>query len=267
MNKKEFQEIIWQHYYENKRDMPWRENTDPYYVLVSEVMLQQTQVERVKPKFETFIQKFPDISSLANAKLSDVLKLWSGLGYNRRAKFLWQAADKIEKYFSGEIPQKFEDLTTLPGVGENTAGAILAYAFNQPVVFIETNVRTVYFHHFFADSAETVSDVELRELVEATLDKENPREWYYAVMDYGAFLKKGHGGRLSQSRHYKKQAPLKGSLREMRGKILKALVDGGLSSSELRQKVLADERFEPALKSLEQEGLIVVEGDQASLAS
>lgn len=267
MNKQEFQEIVWQHYRENKRDMPWRDNTDPYYVLVSEIMLQQTQVDRVKPKFAAFTAQFPDISSLASAKLSDVLKLWSGLGYNRRAKFLWQAAQKIEKDFNSKMPETLEALITLPGVGKNTAGAILVYAFNQPVVFIETNIRTVYFHHFFADSAETVSDSELSELVEATLDKENPREWYYALMDYGTFLKREYGGRLSQSRYYKKQTPLKGSLREMRGKILKALLDGSLTDGELRQRVLADERFIPALKSLEQEGLIAVEGSKVSLAN
>ncbi|MCA9338877.1 A/G-specific adenine glycosylase [Candidatus Saccharibacteria bacterium] len=267
MSTQEFQEIVWQHYHENRRDMPWRDNIDPYYILVSEIMLQQTQVDRVKPKFAAFIAQFPDILSLANTKLYDVLRLWSGLGYNRRAKFLWQAAQKIEADFNGKMPATLEELIALPGVGKNTAGAILAYAFNQPVVFIETNIRTVYFHHFFADSAETVNDVELSELVEATLDKENPREWYWALMDYGVFLKRQYGGRLSQSRHYKKQTPLKGSLREMRGNILKALVGGGLSNNELRQKVLADERFEPALKSLEQEGLITIEGNKVSLAS
>ncbi len=262
---KEFQETVWQHYQHNKRDMPWRENTEPYYVLVSEIMLQQTQVERVKPKFEAFIQKFPDMSSLASAKLSDVLKLWNGLGYNRRAKFLLRAVQKVEKDFDGEVPKVLEELITLPGVGKNTAGAILAYSFNQPVVFIETNIRTVYFHHFFADSAETVSDGKLSELIEATMDKENPREWYYALMDYGTFLKKQYGGRLSQSRHYKKQTPLKGSLREMRGKILKALIDGSLSENELRQMVVADNRFKPALKSLQKENMIFVCKDRISL--
>lgn len=267
MSTQEFQEIVWQHYHENRRDMPWRDNTDPYYILVSEIMLQQTQVDRVKPKFEAFIAQFPNVQALSNAKLSDVLKLWSGLGYNRRAKFLWQAAQKIEKDFNGKMPGTLEELISLPGVGKNTAGAILAYAFNQPVVFIETNIRTVYFHHFFADSAETISDGELSELVEATLDKDNPREWYWALMDYGVFLKRQYGGRLSQSRHYKKQTPLKGSLREMRGKILKALLGGSLTDGELRQRVLADERFIPALKSLEQEGMIVVEDNQVSLVS
>ncbi len=265
MSTQEFQELVWQFYRDNKRNMPWRENINPYYVLVSEIMLQQTQVDRVKPKFEAFMAQFPNLQALSNAKLSDVLKLWSGLGYNRRAKFLWQAAQKIEKDFNGKMPATIEDLTLLPGVGKNTAGAILAYAFSQPVVFIETNIRTVYFHHFFADSVETVSDAELSELVEITLDKERPREWYYALMDYGTFLKKQHGGRLSQSKHYKKQPPLKGSLREMRGKILKILMDGSLSENELRQKVLADERFIPALKSLEQEGLITIEGSKVSL--
>lgn len=266
MNKQEFQETVWWHYQQNKRDMPWRENTNPYYVLVSEIMLQQTQVDRVKPKFEAFIAQFPSVQALSNAKLSDVLKLWSGLGYNRRAKFLWQAAQKIKKDFSGEIPKTFEELIILPGVGKNTAGAILVYSFNQPVIFIETNIRTVYFHYFFADSAETVSDVELSELIGTTMDKENPREWYWALMDYGTFLKKQYGGRLSQSKHYKKQTPLKGSLREMRGKILKALIDEKLTENELREKVAADERFKLALKSLEKESIVTINKNYISLA-
>jgi len=246
--------------------MPWRANTNPYYILVSEIMLQQTQVDRVRPKFETFIKAFPDISSLANAKLSDVLILWSGLGYNRRAKFLWQAAQKITKDFESIIPRTQEELISLPGVGKNTAGAILAYSFNQPVIFIETNIRTVYFYHFFADSAEVVSDSELSEIVAATLDTENPREWYWALMDYGAYLKKLDGGRLSQSKHYKKQPALKGSLRETRGRILKALIDGKLTEKQLMKKVEADERFIPAIEGLQQEGLIRKNKQHYSLA-
>ena len=262
MKTQEFQEIVWEYYRLNKRDMPWRDNTEPYYILVSEIMLQQTQVDRVKPKFEMFINAFPDVSSLANAKLSEVLKLWIGLGYNRRAKFLWQAAQKIEHDFDGSIPKSLEELVSLPGIGQNTAGAILAYSYNQPVIFIETNIRTVYFHHFFANSIETVSDGELRELVEITLDTENPREWYWALMDYGAHLKKLHGGRLSQSKHYKKQSALKGSLREMRGRVLKALIDGKLTKKQLIKEVMADERFALAMESLQKEELVKKDKDR-----
>jgi A/G-specific adenine glycosylase len=147
----DFQEIIWEKAHELYREMPWRDNTDPYFVLVSELMLQQTQVDRVILKFELFMTTFPTIKDLANASLAEVLTTWSGLGYNRRAKFLHEAAQKVVADFNGAIPDNYDALVTLPGIGPNTAGAILAYSFNQPVVFIETNVRTVYFHHFFED--------------------------------------------------------------------------------------------------------------------
>lgn len=255
MNTTEFQEVVWEKGRELYRDMPWRQDTRPYYVLVSEIMLQQTQVERVKIKFAEFIAAFPDISSLARAPLSEVLQLWSGLGYNRRAKFLHEAAKKIEHDFGGKFPQTLDELVSLPGVGVNTAGAILTYSFNQPMAFIETNVRTVYFHHFFEDSSD-VTDRELRELVEQTHDKEHAREWYWAIMDYGSYLKRQGAGRNDKSRHYKKQSVLKGSVREVRGQILKELTASDEGLAELRLTLKADARFEPALNGLLRDGLV-----------
>jgi len=251
----DFRESIWQKARELYRDMPWRDNTDAYYVLVSELMLQQTQVDRVIPKFELFLSTFPTIKNLAQASLAEVLTVWSGLGYNRRAKFLHEAAKRVVVDFQGIIPDTYEALVSLPGIGPNTAGAILAYSFNQPVVFVETNIRTVYFHHFF-DDQPLVSDKELREIIEQTLDKEHPREWYWAMMDYGSYLKKQGVGRNDKSSHYKKQAPLKGSLREVRGLILKALSSSDYLLSELRQQVPIDERFDTALQALIGEGLV-----------
>ncbi len=251
----EFQEIIWQKGRELFRDMPWRQDTQPYFVMVSEIMLQQTQVERVIPKFNAFIERFPTIADLANASLGDVLLMWSGLGYNRRAKFLHEAAKKIVNEFHGVFPETEKELITLPGIGVNTAGAILAYSFNKPSLFIETNIRTVYFYHFFTEQAE-VSDMELREIVEATVDNEHPREWYWALMDYGSYLKRQGIGQNNKSKHYKKQSPLKGSVREVRGQILKLLTAADYEERELRIELGADERFEPALTSLEKDGLI-----------
>lgn len=255
MDTQEFREVVWQKADELFRPMPWRDDTRPYYVLVSEIMLQQTQVDRVVPKFEAFIAAFPDVAALANASLADVLKLWSGLGYNRRAKFLHEAARKITQDFEGEFPTTREDLISLPGVGENTAGALLAYSFNRPSIFIETNVRTVYFHHFFEDASE-VSDRELRAVVEQTVDKEHPREWYWGLMDYGSFLKRQGAGRIDKSRHYKKQSALKGSVREVRGQILKQLAVGELTIADLRAAVRADDRFNGALEGLRRDGLV-----------
>src|SRR6266550_351214 len=147
----QFHEAVWDYYREHKRIMAWRVHPTPYSVLVSELMLQQTQVNRVLPKFQEFMLRFPTVISLADAPLAEVLRVWSGLGYNRRAKFLHAAAQVVVEKYGGVIPATFTELVTLPGVGKNTAGAVLAYAYNQPVVFIETNIRSVFFHHFFAD--------------------------------------------------------------------------------------------------------------------
>lgn len=261
-----FQEAVWTHGKELYRDMPWRQNTDPYWVLVSEIMLQQTQVDRVVPKFQAFIERFASIADLAAAPLADVLQLWSGLGYNRRAKFLHEAAKMICTDFKGVFPHTQIDLVRLPGVGVNTAGAIMAYSFNEAVVYIETNVRTVYFHHFFADD-EAVSDTAIREYAEQTMDTEHPREWYWAVMDYGSFLKRQGAGANSRSRHYKKQSPLKGSVREVRGQILKELTTTGAGSlAALGVRYVDDERLPRALEGLQSDKLIIIEGDTVQLA-
>lgn len=255
MTEQEFYDLIWTKGRELYRSMPWRDDTRPYYVLVSELMLQQTQVDRVIPKFNEFITHFPDEKSLAEASLADVLTMWSGLGYNRRAKFLHESAKKIMMDFNGSFPQTHADILSLPGVGPGTAGAIMTYAFNQPKVFVETNVRTVYFYHFF-DDGNKVSDAQLLPIVERTLDTEHPREFYWALMDYGAWLKKNGAGRISQSKHYKKQPPLKGSVREVRGQIIKQLASGDVPRIDLQKEYAGDERFAVALNGLLGDGLI-----------
>jgi A/G-specific adenine glycosylase len=264
VNALEFNEEIWDKARKLYRTMPWRENTTPYYVLVSELMLQQTQVDRVIPKFELFMATFPTITELAKAPLSQVLTVWSGLGYNRRAKFLHEAAKKVVSDFRGVIPDTHEALVGLPGIGPNTAGAILAYSFNKPVVFIETNVRTVFFHYFFEDQS-LVTDKELKELVEHTVDTEHPREWYWALMDYGSYLKKQGAGRIDKSSHYKKQTPLKGSIREVRGMILKALAKREYMIDELRAELPEDERYNASVKALMKEGFVKQDGQRLYL--
>ncbi len=255
MNTIDFQALVWQRGSELYRTMPWRDNTDPYYVLVSELMLQQTQVERVIPKFNAFIGRFPDVYALASASLADVLIVWNGLGYNRRAKYLHLAAKKIVTDFGGLVPSTQAELVSLPGVGPNTAAAVLVYSFNQPVVFVETNIRSVYFHHFFKDTT-SVDDRALREVVRATLDTARPRQWYWALMDYGSDLKRGGFGRITKSLHYKKQAPFKGSIREVRGQIIRLLTRGDTAESELRIEFEADDRFVTALEDLIRDGLV-----------
>lgn len=254
----DFKEVVWDYYHASARVMPWRQTHDPYAILVSELMLQQTQVSRVIPKFEAFLQAFPDVKTLAEAPLAKVLQLWSGLGYNRRAKYLWQAAKFTVEKCGGEVPDDYATLLQLPGVGLNTAGAIMAYAYNQPSIFIETNIRSVYFHHFFANQSQAVDDKLLRQLVDQTLDRENPREWYWALMDYGTHLKAQTGGYLSTSRHYVRQSTFQGSHRQMRGAIIKALSQQSYQPATLKAFLAAsdDPRFEPALADLVAEQLV-----------
>ena len=166
----------------------------------------------------------------------------------------------IVKDFNGEFPESEAEMLRLPGVGKNTAGAILAYAFNRPAVYVETNVRTVYIHHFFADNF-AVDDKEIIELVEATIDHENPRAFYQNLMDYGSWLKAQGVRNISQSRHYKKQSPLKGSVREVRGQIIRLLGKSDMTKLQLAGEVQADERFEPALSGLQRDGLVASTGD------
>ena len=239
------------------REMPWRIDRSPYYILVSEIMLQQTQVSRVVPKFKQFVTQFPDFTSLAEAHLGDVLSAWSGLGYNRRAKYLHQAAREVEARYDGVLPNTEKDLVTLSGIGTATAGAIMAYAYNMPSIFIETNIRTVYLHHFFYGH-ESVSDAEITALVERTIDTSEPRHFYWALMDYGTHLKAEKKGSITASKQYKKQSPLKGSIREVRGKILKILAHESLTKSQLTAAIreCGDDRVRRALDGLLQDGLV-----------
>ena len=256
MDKTTFQELVWAKGRQLYRDMPWRHTDDPYKIMVSELMLQQTQVDRVIPKYLDFVDRFPTVASLAAAPLADVLSCWSGLGYNRRAKFLHNSAIKIVHDFDGIVPSTHQELMSLPGIGANTAAAILAYAFRQPVAFVETNIRTVYFQHYFSD-ADTVTDAQLQEVVADTIDNEHPREWFWALMDYGSYLKRQGAGQLTKSAHYKRQSALKGSVREVRGMIIRALATADMNVEDLKSHITADERFDGALEALIQEGFVM----------
>ncbi|MBC7764269.1 A/G-specific adenine glycosylase [Microbacteriaceae bacterium] len=253
MTDAEFKEEVWARAHDLYRPMPWREDPSFYHVLVSELMLQQTQVDRVRTKFAEFMRVFPSLESLAKASLSEVLVVWQGLGYNRRAKYLHEAAKHI--VLQG-TPHTRDELVLLPGVGNNTAGALMNYVYEVPTAYVETNIRTVYFHHFFTDSQD-ISDKELLDIVERTIDHESPREWFYALMDYGTYLKKMGSGRLDVSKHYKKQSKLKGSVREIRGEIIRILAKGPLSKIALVERVAIDERFDKAFDGLVKDGLIV----------
>jgi A/G-specific adenine glycosylase len=262
-----FQDLVLSRYRSSGRKFPWRETTDPYAILVSEIMLQQTQVGRVAEKFLQFMTAFPDFSTLARAPLAEVLIQWQGMGYNRRAIALQKCARNVMDEFHGELPDDPEILATFPGIGKATASSICAFAFNRPVIFIETNIRRVFIHYFFSDS-EIVDDTAIRPLVEAALYRENPREWYNALMDYGTELKKAVPNPNRRSVHYTRQSAFEGSDRKIRGEILRQL----LSGKKLTEKALAShiqedpERTKRILAALENEGFITRTGRSFSIA-
>lgn len=254
---KKFQRTVWNYYHQHKRDFAWRQTTDPYCIMVSEVMLQQTQTHRVVGKYEHFVQTFSTVHALAAAPLRNVLLCWQGLGYNRRALALHRSAQIIIREFDGIIPQQPEILITLPGIGANTAASICAFAFNQPTVFIETNIRSVFIYFFFQGRAD-VKDQEIYPLVEQSLDKNDPRQWYYALMDYGVMLKKQLPNPSRRSAHYTKQSVFEGSDRQVRGLVLKFLTQsGGLSTRDIAQRIDREHsRVQRVVQELTQEGFV-----------
>jgi A/G-specific adenine glycosylase len=263
----EFREMVLSYYKKHGRDMAWRNTTDPYWILVSEIMLQQTQVERVRIKFPEFIDAFPDFAALAAAPLDKVLFVWQGMGYNRRAIALQRCAIRVMNEYGGFLPSDVNILATFPGIGRATASSIAAFAFNLPVVFIETNIRRVFIHFFFGET-DIVSDIDLLPLVEKTLYKKNPRIWYWALMDIGTALKKTVPNPNRRSVHYTKQSPFEGSDRKIRGKIIRMLLTTpGMSEKQF----LAIENGDPArikkiLNALGSEGFIVMKKNRFFLS-
>ncbi len=253
-----FRDRVYSHYSLHGRDLPWRNGAGPYGVFVSEVMLQQTQVDRVVPKYVSFLARFPGFRELAGAPLGDVLREWKGLGYNRRALALHRAAGIVADEWGGVLPADPARLERLPGIGKATAASICAYAFNLPVVFIETNVRAVFIHHFFRDSVG-VSDRDILPLAEKTLDRDNPARWYNALMDYGVMLKRLHGNPARKSTAHRKQPAFGGSVRQARGLLLKQILErGSMRRSDMEAACGEDrERAMRAIAELEAEGFIV----------
>ncbi len=243
----QFQQKIYDFYEKNKRDFIWRKDITPYKILVSEIMLQQTQTARVIHKFEQWMHVFPDMESLACASTHQVLSVWQGLGYNRRGLSLHAIAKKIMNEFDGQVPNDPHILQTFSGIGPNTAGSICAFAFNLPVVFIETNIRTIFLHEFFYGQ-NNISDKQLLVIIDTMLDRNNPREWYYALMDYGVFLKKEYQANNKSSKHYLKQSKFVGSKRQVRGAIIRILIKIGQTTQdelfELAQLELLDNKHD-----------------------
>lgn len=253
----EFRNIIRQYYNDYGRSFPWRETRDPYHILVSEMMLQQTQTERVVPRYISWLNLFPDVSRLAEASFAEVLSAWVGLGYNRRAKFLHETARIITDTHSGVFPQDPGVLQTLPGIGHYTANAVSTFAFDRPNVFIETNIRSVFLFFFFPDSSG-VKDNDILAKIEETLDHEDPRGWYYALMDYGADLKKRIPNPNRQSAGYTRQSRFEGSIRQTRGCILRYLAarEKGTAESIAHHEGIDEQRIRDVLPALIGEGMV-----------
>jgi A/G-specific adenine glycosylase len=252
MQMKPFIDVIRNHHKKFGRDLPWRHDITPYRIVVSEIMLQQTQAGRVAKKFDAFLKKFPDWKSLANAPTIDVLKEWQGLGYNRRGLNLQRLAQAVMTN-DGQLPKTHAELLDLPGIGPNTAGSIMAFAWNLPHPFIETNIRTVFIHFFFKNSRGKVHDKKLTPLIEEALadkrNQKNPREWYYALMDYGSYLKQTEINPSRKSKHHVKQSKFKGSNRELRAQILKLILKGAQTEEEIMRE-FPDKNVEAVLKNI-----------------
>lgn len=262
-----FRKLVYDQYRRIGREgLPWRETSDPYRIFVSEMMLQQTQVPRVLEKYGPFLGEFPDIRTLSRAPLRDLLRSWSGLGYNRRALNLRSAALEMVRRFGGRVPRDRGDLLTLPGVGRATAGAVRAFAFGEAEPFVETNIRTVFLYHFFPDE-ERVPDASILRLVERTLDYDDPRSWYYALMDYGVWLKKRYPNPSRRSAHHARQGRFEGSHREARGRIVRALTESPLDGKGLEGRTGLDPgRLAHNLARLIDEGFVVREGGKYLIA-
>lgn len=259
----EFQALIYDYYKQHGRTFSWRETQDPYHIFISEVMLQQTQTDRVKEKYIQWITALPSFEALAQASIAEVICLWQGLGYNRRALNIHKSAQIIVENYAGKMPAAPDLLVRLPGIGKATAASICAFAFNMPTVFIETNIRAVYIHSFFPQRTD-VADSELFPLIEQTVDKENARIWYYALMDYGVMLKKKYKNPSKKSAHYTVQSKFEGSDRQIRGMILKALATQKVLTYDDLLFIIPREpaRILSSIEALCAEGFVCLQNDR-----
>lgn len=255
-----FVALVWDYYERNGRhNFAWRHDISPYRIVISEVMLQQTQVSRIEKYFPEFLGRFPDFDALSRASNADMLSAWQGLGYNRRGLYLRELANEVMTIHGGILPADPEVLKTLPGIGKATAGSLAAFAYNIPTVFIETNIRRVFIHHFFPWRTD-VSDREIEVLVAKSVSPTRAREWYWALMDYGTHLAKMVPNPNKKSIHHKKQPAFKGSNREVRGAIVRLFArhKKSLKLEEIQRVVgFEPERMLTALDTLVHDGFLV----------
>jgi len=264
MNIDQFQKLINSWYREYRRDLPWRNTFDAYSILVSEIMLQQTQVSRVLNYYDKFLKTYPTFSALATADNKTLFDLWSGLGYWKRALNLKKIAEIVEEKYEGVLPREINILKTLPGIGEYTSAALLCFIYNYPVAFIETNIRKVIKHFFFKDE-ESISDKEVYKIAELILDRDNPREWNYALMDYGS----SQFRKNEISKKVKKESFIN-SNRYYRGELIRFInLNGEVSINEVRKLInniskceMTNSRLNLILESLVKDELIINNGEK-----
>lgn len=261
----QFQKKILDWYADHIRDLPWRRDRDPYHILISEVMSQQTQISRVIPKYEAWLTQFPTVEALAAAKVSEVLAAWSGLGYNRRALFLKKAAEELVRNHAGKFPQNEKSLRNLPGIGEYTARAVLCFAFDQQIAVVDTNVRKVILVEF-SDVNDTVKDIQL--IAEQLLPRGRAYEWNQALMDYSSAMLK------QEKIPIPKQSKFHGSHRYYRGQVLKNLLQRKtipvreLGSLIKKDYAISDKEWlQKLINELVTEGFVAVKNGKIMLAS
>ena len=235
--------ILRWHRAHGRHHLPWKKTRDPYKIFISECMLQQTQVDRVISYYADFIKKFPTIQHLAISSLTKVLIAWKGLGYNRRAVYMKRAAEIIVRDYRGKIPKDYKALRALPGIGDYAARAIQTFAWNMPNVFIETNIRRAFLHKFFP-RARNVSDASLLPLIEIMVPKKSIREWYWALMDYGALAMKSINNPNRRSAHYARQTRFEGSRRHARSFALACIArDKSATLAQIKKQLLFFQNF------------------------
>jgi A/G-specific adenine glycosylase len=254
-------------YADNRRDLPWRRTTDPYAVLVSEIMLQQTQVPRVTPRFIAWLEAWPTLESLAAAPLADVLQRWQGLGYNNRARRLQECAvAAVATAPDGrpaELPRTQGGLRALPGIGPYTARAVLIFAHNDDMAAVDANVRRVLTHELALPG--DLTDTQLQAVADAALPRGRSRDWHNALMDYGSLVLTARAtGIASRTR----QSTFEGSRRQKRARLLRLLLDGGPQSLSELSVALGQHLEETAdlVERLRRDGLVVEAGGTVSVA-
>lgn len=254
-----FQQKIFTWWKSHKRDLPWRHTRDAYKIFVSEVMLQQTQVSRALPKYEEFLHAFPDVSALARASVADVLRVWKGMGYNRRALYMREAAKSVVAYHKGQFPTNEHDLCALSGLGRYTARAILVFAYEQDVAMVDTNIRQILVHEFFSDVPQK------ERIIEETADLVLPRgkswDWHQALMDYGALELKNERPKVKKKSATVKRIPFRQTDRFFRGRIVDSLREKKMRSSDLIDSHVRLYRTKPEslariIGKLKEDGLI-----------